>query len=415
PLSSVPARSPLPPPPSLTGTGPKGMATPRKAGMPLDVVKALDPRQLKPDNMETERILTVLDETTVKLEITGLILRIIGSLERYARMLGPEMTSSLLEHQKLSMEVQHLLSSPGNEKSRRAVEQRLKCSMRNILRLFMANPLLYHGLKYRIRLRESPADVFIKAFMEFRDFTLERLLTSPDKEKEKIQLMEDISLQVEKNTEMISALQEELAAAIQTRDEEVNRKDKTIENLKTSIENLAKSGKADIQQIIKEGEKQQKEDEKASQERCARLKQDIQRLRVHLNALVLKHRASELVLRKVKRRRALGGKCDFTESSQKSFPIPLPWPGTPSTIPDSSKAQCPTWPWTLPGIQGQPQLLWAPCARACPPPREQFLPNNPSIPALWQWEAIPCVLSLHPLSPVPLQLSWSPFRPCQGL
>lgn len=197
------------------------MATPRKAGMPLGVVKVLDPRQLKPDNTETERILTVLDETVVKLEITGLILKIIGSLERYARMLGPEITSSLLEHQKLSMEVQHLLSSPGDEESRRAVEQRLKCSLRNILRLFLANPLLYHGLKYEIRVRESPADVFIKAFMEFRDFTLERLLTSPDEEKEKIQLMEDISLQVEKNTERISALQEELAAAIQTRDEEV--------------------------------------------------------------------------------------------------------------------------------------------------------------------------------------------------
>ncbi|RLV88981.1 hypothetical protein DV515_00015119 [Chloebia gouldiae] len=28
--------------------------------------------------------------------------------------------------------------------------------------------------------------------------------------------------------------------------------------------------------------------------------------------------------------------------------------------------QCPAWPWALPGIQGQPQLLWAPCARACP-------------------------------------------------
>ncbi|KAF4792748.1 IQ motif containing D [Turdus rufiventris] len=276
------------------------MATPRKAGMPLGVVKVLDPRQLKPDNTETERILTVLDETVVKLEITGLILKIIGSLERYARMLGPEITSSLLEHQKLSMEVQHLLSSPGDEESRRAVEQRLKCSLRNILRLFLANPLLYHGLKYEIRVRESPADVFIKAFMEFRDFTLERLLTSPDEEKEKIQLMEDISLQVEKNTERISALQEELTAAIQTRDEEVNKKDKMIENLKTSIENLAKSGKADIQQIMKEGEKQQKEDEEASQERCARLKQDIQRLGIHFNALVLKHRASELVLRKEK-------------------------------------------------------------------------------------------------------------------
>ncbi|XP_053849542.1 dynein regulatory complex protein 10 [Vidua macroura] len=276
------------------------MATPRKAGIPLGVMKVLDPRQLKPDSMETERILTVLDETIVKLEITRLIPQITGSLERYARMLGPEITSTLLEHQKLSMEIQHLLTSPGDEKSMRALEQCLKCSLRNILRLFLANPLLYHGLKYEVRVRQSPADVFVKAFMEFRDFTLERLLTTPDEEKEKIQLMKDISLQVEKNTETISALQGELAGVIQTRDEEVSRKDKTIENLKTNMEDLAKNCKADIRLIMKEGEKQKKEDEEASQDRCARLKQDIQHLGTQFNALVLEHRASELVLRKEK-------------------------------------------------------------------------------------------------------------------
>ncbi|NXL70121.1 DRC10 protein, partial [Leptocoma aspasia] len=278
----------------------EGMATPRKAGIPLGIMKLLDPRQLKPDSMETERILTVLDETIVKLEITRLIPRITGSLERYARMLGPEVTSRLLEHQKLSMEIQQLLTSPGDEKSMRAAKQRLKCSLRNILRLFLANPLLYHGLKYEVRVRESPADVFIKAFMEFRNFMLERLVTTPDEEKEKIQFMEDISLRVKKNTETISALQEELAAVIQTRDEEVDRKDKMIENLKTSMENLAKNSKVDMQQIMKEGEKQQKEDEEASKDRCARLKQDIERLAAQFSALVLEHRASELVLRKEK-------------------------------------------------------------------------------------------------------------------
>ncbi|NXB17273.1 DRC10 protein, partial [Rhagologus leucostigma] len=271
-----------------------------KAGIPLGVMKVLDPRQLKPDSIETERILTVFDETIVKLEITRLIPRIIGSLERFARMLGPEITSSLLEHQKLSGEIQDLLANPGDEERRRAVEQHLKCSLRNTLRLFLANPLLYHGLKYEVWVRESPADVFIKAFKQFRDFTLERLLTSPDEEKEKIQFMEDISLRVEKNTETISALQAELEAAIQTRDEEVNSKDKKIENLKTSMENLAKDCKADIQQITKEGEKQQKEDEKASQDRCARLEQDVLRLITQFKALVLEHRASELVLRKKK-------------------------------------------------------------------------------------------------------------------
>ncbi|XP_071301882.1 dynein regulatory complex protein 10 isoform X1 [Agelaius tricolor] len=278
----------------------KGMATPRKAGIPLGVMKVLDPRQLKPDSTETERILTVLDETIVKLEITRLIPRITASLDRYGRMLGPEITSSLLELQKLSMEIQHLLTSPGDAKTMRAVEKCLKSSLRNILRLFLANPLLYHGLKFEVRVKESPADVFIKAFMEFRDFTLERLLTTPDEEREMIQFMKDISLQVEKNTEMISALQGELEGVIQTRDEEVSRKDKTIENLKTTMEDLAKNCKAEIRLIMKEGEKQKKEDEEASQERCARLKEDIQRLGTQFNALVLEHRASELVLRKEK-------------------------------------------------------------------------------------------------------------------
>ncbi|NXE42658.1 DRC10 protein, partial [Ptilorrhoa leucosticta] len=278
----------------------KGMATPRKAGIPLGVMKVLDPHQLKPDSTETERILTVFDETLVKLEITRLIPRIIGSLERFARMLGPEITSSLLELQKLSVEIQDLLTCPGDEKRRRTVEQHLKCCLRNTLRLFLANPLLYHGLKYEVWVRESPADVFIKAFKVFRDFTLERLLTSPDEEKEKIQFMEDISLRVEKNMETISALRAELEAAIQTRDEEVNSKDKKIENLKTSMEDLAKHCKADIQQITMEGEKQQKEDEKASQDKCARLEQDVLCLRAQFKALVLEHRASELVLRKKK-------------------------------------------------------------------------------------------------------------------
>ncbi|NXC04541.1 DRC10 protein, partial [Orthonyx spaldingii] len=271
-----------------------------KAGIPLGVMKVLDPRQLKPDSTETGRILTVLDETITKLEIARLIPQIIGSLERFARMLGPEITSSLLEHQRLSMELQQLLAHPEDEARTRAVEQRLKCSLRNILRLFLANPLLYHGLKYEVRVKESPADVFIKAFREFRDFTLERVLTSPEEEKEKIQFMEDISLRVEKNMETISALKAELEAAIQARDEEVKRKDKTIENLKTSMEDLDKDCMADIQQITKEGEKQQKKDEKASQDRCARLEQDVLRLGVQFNELVLEHRASELVLRKKK-------------------------------------------------------------------------------------------------------------------
>ncbi|NXU23131.1 DRC10 protein, partial [Thalassarche chlororhynchos] len=286
-----------------------GMATPEKATITLDAMKMLDPRRLKPDSIETERIITVLDETIAKLELSSLIPRIIDSLDRFADTLGPEITNSLIEHQKLSNEMEHLLASSEEGDTMRAeeqrgclclLEQRLKCSVRNVLRLLLANPSLCQALKYEAWARESPAEVFIKAFGEFRNFMLERLLTSPMEEEEKIQFMEDISLQIEKNTEAITALQAELAAAIQTREEEIHKKDNVIKDLKNSMQDLTKDCKSGIQQIKQEGEKQQKEELQASQARCARLQQDIQQLGAQLNALVLEHRASELALRKRK-------------------------------------------------------------------------------------------------------------------
>ncbi|NXV96796.1 DRC10 protein, partial [Calonectris borealis] len=287
----------------------KGTATPEKATITLGAMKLLDPYRLKPDSIETERIITVLDETIAKLELSSLIPRIIETLDRFADMLGPEITNSLIEHQKLSNEMEHLLASSEEGDTMRPEEQRgclclleqhLKCSVRNVLRLLLANPSLCQALKDEAWVKESSAEVFIKAFGEFRNFMLERLLTSPVEEEEKIQVMEDISLQIKKNTEAITALQVELAAAIRTRDEEIHKKDNVIKDLKNSMQDLTKDFKAGIQQIKKEGEKQQKEELQASQARSARLQQDIQQLGAQLNALVLEHRASELALRKRK-------------------------------------------------------------------------------------------------------------------
>ena len=52
------------------------------------------------------------------------------------------------------------------------------------------------------------------------------------------------------------------------------------------------------------------------------------------------------------------------------------------------------WPWTFQGSRGSHSSPGNPSPG---PPREQFLPYIPSIPALWQWEAIPPIPSLHAL------------------
>ncbi|NWT75238.1 ATS10 metalloproteinase, partial [Prunella himalayana] len=95
----------------------------------------------------------------------------------------------------------------------------------------------------------------------------------------------------------------------------------------------------------------------------------------------------------------LGHRCGWKDLQDQIFPPPAT-AGTPSTIPGCSKPQCPAWPW--PGIQGQPQLLWAPCARACPP-------SQGTIPA--QYPIQPCPLAVGAISLCPCTPSCGPgFR-----
>ncbi|XP_015733819.1 dynein regulatory complex protein 10 isoform X1 [Coturnix japonica] len=288
-----------------------GTEAAEKAMTTVDSMKGLDPRRLKPNCFETERILSVLDETIAKLELSSLIPLIIGSLDRFADLLGPEITTSLMEYKKLSDQMELLLvaAEEGDiskqEEQRVALhllEQQLKCSVRNILRLFLAVPSLCKALKYEVWAREPATEAFIKAFREFRNFMLERLLISPKEEEETVQLVEDVSLRINKNTETITALQAELAAAIRTRDEEIQNKDNMIKDLKNSMETVDECSKDNLLQIKLEGEKQQKEELRASQAKCARLQQDIQQLEEQLNKLILEHRVSELALRKRKGR-----------------------------------------------------------------------------------------------------------------
>ncbi|NXP54507.1 DRC10 protein, partial [Heliornis fulica] len=284
-----------------------GMAASERESITSGAMKMLDPRGLKPDCIEIERIVNVLDETIAQLKMVSLIPCVIDSLDRFADTLGPEITNNLIEHQKLADEMEQLLSSSEEGDTMRPEEQwdrlcllqqRLKCSARNILRHLLAKPSLCQALKGEAWARGSPAEVFIKAFGEFRNSTLERLQSSPAEEEEKTRFRADMSLQVKKNAEAITALQAELAAAIRTREEEIERKDNVIKDLKTSIQDLTKACEAGIQQMKQEGEIKQREELQASQARCARLQQDIQQLGAQLSALVLEHRASELALRK---------------------------------------------------------------------------------------------------------------------
>lgn len=78
-----------------------------------------------------------------------------------------------------------------------------------------------------------------------------------------------------------------------------------VQDLKTSMQDLAEDSKANIQQIEQEGKRQQEEELEVFQAKSAMLEEEAQELEAQLDALIVEHRASELALRKVNRRRAL--------------------------------------------------------------------------------------------------------------
>uniref|UniRef100_A0A8C4W3V3 Dynein regulatory complex protein 10 n=1 Tax=Gopherus evgoodei TaxID=1825980 RepID=A0A8C4W3V3_9SAUR len=295
----------------------------QETGEPLSAIKTsplklLDPGRSKLTTVETKRIVSVLDEAIFKVELISLISHITEFLDDLSTILGSELMGTLKEHERLSNNMEALLTQlqreglkqedgrgdlVGTEEQIRHLQlhqQAVKSSIRNILRLFQADPLASQAVRDEAYARDLSFEIFIKGLSEFRGFLLEKLLTSPLEEQEKVQFMEEISLRDKKNTETIAALEAELATAIQSRDNEIMKMNAAIRDLKSHLLHLEKSSESHIQRTKQEAEKLQKGELRISQAKCAKIQQDIHQLRAQLNVLIIDNRDSELALRKKK-------------------------------------------------------------------------------------------------------------------
>ncbi|XP_053136343.1 dynein regulatory complex protein 10 [Hemicordylus capensis] len=285
--------------------------------MPL---KILDPGRSKLTTVETKRIISVLDETILKVELVSMFAYVMENLEDFYVALGPELTEALREHLQLSNNLKAtlvrleeddllykgtarrvILGAEDPDGSLSLLVQGLKGSVRNIVRLFYANPLACQAIRDASAYgRDTSSDLLIRGLTELREFLFEKLLTTPLEEREKHRFIQEIALRDKKNTETIAALEDELAAAIQHRDDEISKKNTIIKELKTHLHNLAKISDGQIQRTRTEAEKQQKGELRGSQAKCAKLQQELQQLRAQLSTLITEDRDSELGLRKKK-------------------------------------------------------------------------------------------------------------------
>ncbi|KAM6422785.1 dynein regulatory complex protein 10 isoform 1-T3 [Liasis olivaceus] len=282
-------------------------------------LRILDPGRTKLTTVETKRIISVLDETIFKVELVSVFSHVLENLDEFSTVLGPDLTGAFREHLRLSnmleatlfrLEEEDILyigssketffgiADPDGHLTLQA--QGLKSSVRNIVRLLYANTVACQALRDIAHMRDPSVQNFIKSISKLRGFLFEQLLTTPLEEKEKKRFLHETSQREKKNTETLAALEDELTAAIQNRDEEISKKNTTIKDLKTHLHNLAKFTEGQIQRTRTEAEKQHKAEVRSSQAKCAKLQQELHQLRGQFNTLVSENRESELNLRKKK-------------------------------------------------------------------------------------------------------------------
>lgn len=186
--------------------------------------KALLPREAK-------LILGVLDECIHQMKTASLLPTLLNSPEALSPSLEEEVVKALKEHQKLEEKYQSI-ALDGSPDQNELQEEKAKSaksvqdSFRKIIRMLRATPTTKVVLK-RMETNTTGEMGFQKirnGLCELREVVLERLLTTPAEERERRDMVLEVSQRHSANQKLIDSLEKEVAAANKNKDAEVRSK-----------------------------------------------------------------------------------------------------------------------------------------------------------------------------------------------
>ncbi|KAK7164304.1 hypothetical protein R3I94_002879 [Phoxinus phoxinus] len=135
---------------------------------------------------------------------------------------------------------------------------------------------------------------------ELREVVLERLLTTPTEERERREMMLEVSLCHSANQAVMDSLDKEVAMAIKSKDTEISMLNNKVHQLRSSLHQMEKGLEESIVRTQQDAEKQSQSEKKTSEGKKARMQQEANQLRAQFNNVISANRESELELRKKK-------------------------------------------------------------------------------------------------------------------
>ncbi|XP_033730341.1 dynein regulatory complex protein 10-like [Pecten maximus] len=181
------------------------------------------------------------------------------------------------------------------------VAQQLSTSCKNIIRCFQLNTAAMKTIMNQARHQiPSSNQSLIQYLNELKEILLNKLLTTPEEESERMDYIQEISLRERNNAAIIEKLEEELRAAMADKDEEIKKKNDVIRRIQADLRQIEKFSEENMKRVQTEAEKQEASDIKTSDGKKQRLLQELQQLKTQNQNMITEHRESEQDLRRKK-------------------------------------------------------------------------------------------------------------------
>ncbi|XP_062391748.1 dynein regulatory complex protein 10 [Sardina pilchardus] len=273
-----------------------------------DSHKIVDPSRKKLVSLETQRIAGILDECIRKVEMVALLPIVITQPGLLSVGMDTELSETLSGHWRVGERYETLERQTEDKQIPEAKEKAdaahaVHSSLLDLFRKIQACPTAGRAITNLRDLgtdRNQDLQGLTEGLCELRSVLLERLLTTPAEERERISRMQEMSQRYHSNLELVATLEAEVAAAIKDRDEEISKKNQTIRHLKSSLHQMEKISEDFVARTRQEAEKQNLSEQKTSHGRQQGMQQDVNLLRVQLNNLLVDDRELETGLRKRK-------------------------------------------------------------------------------------------------------------------
>ncbi|CAF3787429.1 unnamed protein product [Rotaria magnacalcarata] len=297
----------------------------------LDPMRLHEPARSKLSTVETQRIMVVFDDLVQKMELIEMLPVIVSHADLFKNIIDTETMNEIYRHEELKQAYEtnssirtisniieklpqlenytrrfdKSLSYNANEKI--AYHYYIQQSIRNVLRRLLQHnrfDAVKHILKNN-NLLPPPKDL-MRVLKMLRDSAMERFLTTPLEEREKVDQMKNLSIRLSSNEAVIAKLEKELNDAVAERDAEIKARNDEIRKIQSDLNNVERNQQEMLKRIRMETESAEVSETKNSEGRRHKLQMDINACRQKLQEQQQKNKKTESDLRKEKWRQETG-------------------------------------------------------------------------------------------------------------